>query len=144
VALAALSLFLLGILVSVSAAVIWSALLSAFLVYLVFCALNYRVLRITSTDEVLTLQFGLITWRIALSNVAGCTLDDTSLWRIGGAGLHFSPIHGRYRAMFNFLEYPRLLLTLHSKKGPVREVAFSTRHPEHLQSLIRQRMRGVA
>mgnify|MGYP000900013350 CR=1 FL=1 len=32
--------------------------------------------------------------------------------RYGGAGIHFMSIRGRYRASFNFLEYPRVVIAL--------------------------------
>jgi hypothetical protein len=65
-----------------------------------------------------------------MDNIEGCRQDETPLWRIGGAGLHFSPIQGRYRAMFNFLEYPRVVIALKIRKGLVRDVAFSTQYPD--------------
>ena len=67
-----------------------------------------------------------------------CYLDGTSLWRIGGAGIHFSSFERRYRAMFNFLEYPRVVVALKEKRGPVRDIAFSTQHPEEIMSLIQE------
>jgi hypothetical protein len=105
--------------------------------FFLFYALNYRILSIHITPEVLKLRFGLFTWKIAMSNIDSCFLDDTSLWRIGGAGIHFSPIKGRYRAMFNFLEYPRVVVSLKQKQGPVQDVAFSTQEPEKVLRLIR-------
>ena len=38
--------------------------------------------------------------------------------------------------MFNFLEYPRLVVTQKEKQGPVLEVAFSTQHPDELMQLV--------
>jgi hypothetical protein len=92
------------------------------------------------TPETLQLTFGIFTWKIAVTNIESCYLDKTSLWRIGGAGIHFTWIKGKYRAFWNFLEYPRVAVMLKRKKGAVREIAFSTRHPgqvtEHIQSRI--------
>jgi hypothetical protein len=105
--------------------------------FFLFYSLNYRTLRIRLTTEHLELKFGLFTWVVALENVEHCFLDDTSLWRIGGAGIHFSPIHGRYRAMFNFLEYPRVVIALKRRMGLVRDIAFSTRYPNEVIEKIR-------
>ena len=105
--------------------------------FFMFYSLNYRTLRIRLTTEHLELKFGLFTWVVALENVEHCFLDDTSLWRIGGAGIHFSPIHGRYRAMFNFLEYPRVVIALKRRMGLVREIAFSTQRPDEVVGRIR-------
>ena len=106
--------------------------------FFLFYALNYRVLVIHLTPDALHLRFGLFTWPIALNNIERCFLDETSLWRIGGAGIHFSPIQGRYRAMFNFLTYPRIVIALKEKRGPVRDIAFSTRQPDRLLTLLRE------
>jgi Ca2+/Na+ antiporter len=109
--------------------------LMLFFIFL-FYIFNYRVLQIRLTPETLTLRFGLFQWVLPIDNIQTCTLDRTSLWRIGGAGIHFSFFHGRYRAMFNFLEYPRLIIALKQKRGPVRDIAFSTRHPDQMIQLI--------
>jgi hypothetical protein len=103
-----------------------------------FYALNYRTLIIRLTPEILELRFGIFGWKIATTNIENCALDTTLLWRIGGAGIHFSPIHGRYRAMFNFLEHPRIVIALRQKHGLVQDIAFSTRHPAEVLRSIEQ------
>lgn len=120
----------------------WLAILllvvaALFLVYV----LTYRRLRIRLTREALTLRFGFIRWIIPTRTIEGCAPDTVSLWRIGGAGVHFTSIGRRYRAMFNFLEYPRVVVALRVKKGPVRDVVFSTRHPERVMRLIEEAVR---
>ncbi|HOU13247.1 MAG TPA: hypothetical protein PKZ84_09015 [Anaerolineae bacterium] len=113
-------------------------------VFLVFCgffafyALNYRTLIVQLSAEFLTLKFGVFTWKIPLEHIEACALDDISLWRIGGARIHFSFIRGRYRAMFNFLEHPRVVVRLKTKKGAVQDVAFSTRQPERVLQLLQE------
>ncbi len=57
--------------------------------------------------------------------------------RIGGAGIHFTWIKGKYRAFFNFLEYPRVVIFLKKKHGVVCEIAFSTEQPEKVIEIIR-------
>lgn len=104
-----------------------------------FYSINYRTLVIGINDHALSLQFGVFTWRISLSNIKAVFPDTTSLWRICGAGIHFTPLDGRYRAMFNFLEYPRLVIALKVKQGLVGDIAFSTRQPEELMRRIRDR-----
>jgi len=106
--------------------------------FFLFYSLNYRTLIIRLTPETLELRFGLFTWTIATDNIENCSLDDTSMWRIGGAGIHFSPIHGRYRAMFNFLEYPRVVIALKKKRGLVRDIAFSTHRPDEVLWFIQE------
>ena len=110
--------------------------LAGLAVFFGFYALNFRTLRIRLTPDVLQLTFGVFTWRVPIGNIEACRVDDVSLWRIGGAGIHFSPIQGRYRAMFNFLEFPRLVVMLRQGQGPVRAVAFSTRRVDELRQRV--------
>jgi hypothetical protein len=114
----------------------WITTLLCIFMFFLFCSLNYKTLKIRITSETLRLTFGIITWKIAITNIDTCYTDETSLFRIGGAGLHFTWIKGKYRAFWNFLEYPRVVLSLKKKHGVVREIAFSTRHPEQIMQVI--------
>ena len=101
-----------------------------------FYALNYRVLAIRISAENLHLRFGVFGWKVPLNSIEKVHADETSLWRIGGAGIHFIIMQRRYRAMFNFLAHRRVVLVLSTKKGLVQEIAFSTRHPEEVRRFI--------
>jgi hypothetical protein len=132
VALALLFLALLAWRVMASGfGVIAAGLLFLFLLFC-FYALNYRVLVIRILADKLILKFGVFGWTIPLHTIEEVYPDQTSLWRIGGAGIHFSIICGRYRAMFNFLEHGRVVVALSEKRGLVREVAFSTKNPDDI------------
>lgn len=106
-----------------------------------FYVLNYPVLRIRLTPAALELRFGVFRWRVPLENVADCRLDAglALLQRCGGAGIHFIFVRGRYRASFNFLEHPRLVIAFKHPRGPVRDLSFSTGKPEELLGLVRER-----
>jgi len=81
-----------------------------FLLFL-FYSVNFRTLIIQLTSKSLKLKFGIFTWVVPLDNVEECRLDEIPiLIRIGGAGIHFMLIRKRYRASFNFLEYPRVVI----------------------------------
>ena len=118
----------------------WSIALLLVAALFLFYSFNYRTLVIRIGPESLRLRFGLFEWAIPLENIETCAPDTLTLWRIGGAGIHFTPVAGRYRAMFNFLEYPRVVLLLKRKKGPVRDVVFSTAHPDEVIGLMRERI----
>ena len=106
-----------------------------------FCALNYRTLTIRLTTKPLKLTFGIFTWNVSLDNIESCRLDEIPiLMRMGGAGIHFMLIRRRYRASFNFLEYPRIVIAFKRKVGPVRDISFSTRRPDELLRLIQEAM----
>jgi hypothetical protein len=117
----------------------WSVFLLVVTAMFLFYSVNYRTLIIRIAADALRLRFGLFEWKVAKQNIEFCSPDAISLWRVGGAGIHFTSIDRRYRAMFNFLEYPRLVVGLKVKKGPVRDVIFSTRRPAELMALLRPR-----
>ena len=105
-----------------------------------YSGLNYQTLRITITEEVVLLKFGLIRWRTRLENIQTCKIDDSpNLIKYGGAGVHFAFVKGEYRAFFNFLEYPRILINFHQKQGLVQGVVFTTRQPEQVLEIINSR-----
>ena len=98
-----------------------AAVFFCFFALFFFYSINYRVLFVRLTSESLELTFGIFTWKVPLDNVEECCLDDIPmLMRIGGAGIHFMMIRKRYRASFNFLEHPRVVLAFKRKVGPVR------------------------
>jgi len=108
-----------------------------FLVFFLFYSVNYRTLIIHITPDFLKLKFGIFTWTVVMDNIETCTLDHLpTIMRLGGAGIHFMFIRGRYRASFNFLEYPRLAIAFKRKAGPVRDLSFSTRQPDEILSII--------
>jgi hypothetical protein len=112
--------------------------LCLFGVFLFYCV-NYRILIIRLTAEFLKLTFGIFTWTVALDNIEECCLDDIPvLMRMCGAGIHFMVIRKRYRASFNFLEYPRVVIALKRKVGPVQDISFSTRRPDDILHLIQE------
>lgn len=113
-----------------------SLFLSVFFLFYVF---NYRTLNIHLTTKTLKLKFGLFEWTIPMDNIENCRLDELPAFkRLGGAGIHFMKIRGRYRASFNFLEYPRVVIALKRKAGPVQDISFSTCQPDEIIKLIHQ------
>mgnify|MGYP001146975263 CR=1 FL=1 len=122
----------------------WVAILLLVLAcFFLFYTVNYKTLGILIRKEYLILKFGVFSWRIPLSNIDSFRLDDDIPWlmRNGGAGIHFMFVHGRYRASFNFLEHPRLVISFKDKVGPIVDLSFSTGRPDkilsHLDEVIR-------
>jgi hypothetical protein len=114
-----------------------AAVLFCLFCFFLFYSVNYRTLTIRLTAVSLELKFGLFTWTAQLDNIAACALDDLpGLMRQGGAGIHFTMVRKMYRASFNFLEHPRVVIALKSSRGPVRDISFSTRRPDELLRLI--------
>ncbi len=107
--------------------------------FFLFSLVNYRTLIIRLTSESLKLTFGIFTWTVPLNNVKECRLDDIPvLMRMGGAGIHFMIIRKRYRASFNFLEHPRVVIAFKRKAGLVQDISFSTRRPDDVLQLIQE------
>jgi hypothetical protein len=108
-----------------------------FFILFLFYTVNYRILSILITPKSLILKFGIFTWTIPLDNVAEFHLDDLpNLMRYGGAGIHCMFIRKRYRASYNFLEYPRIVIVLKSKFGIVQDISFSTRQPDKVIRIL--------
>jgi hypothetical protein len=105
--------------------------------FFLFYVVNYRRLVIELSARSLKLSFGIFSWNVALKNMAEARIDDVPTFkRLGGAGIHFMTVKGRYRASFNFLEHPRVVVAFKEKRGPVRDISFSTSRPEELLGLI--------
>ena len=114
------------------------AFICLFIIFL-FYSLNYRTLLIHLTPDSLKLTFGIFTWTIPVDNIQECSLDELPvIMKYGGAGIHFMFIRKRYRASFNFLEYPRIVIAFKRKVGLVRDISFSTRQPDDVLRLIQQ------
>jgi len=108
-------------------------LLLFLVIFFLFSTLNYRTLLIRLTPQALGLKFGVFSWTVPLSNVAACRLDDLPwVMRNGGAGVHFMMIRGRYRVSFNVLEFPRVVIALRQRVGPVVDVSFTTQRPDEV------------
>ena len=117
---------------------IFAAVLFCLSGFFLFYSVNYRTLIVRLTSE---LAFGIFTWTVPLDNIEESRLDDMPvLMRMGGAGIHFMFIRKRYRALFNFLEYPRVVIAFKRKVGPVQDISFSTRRPDdvlrHIQEAV--------
>lgn len=110
----------------------------AFFIFFLFYLLNFRTLTIRLTTRSLKLTFGLFSWEAPVENIETAELDEIPpLMYYGGAGVHFMMLRGRYRASFNFLEYPRLVVGFRQPMGVVREISFSTCRAEELLRLLR-------
>lgn len=120
----------------------WTTVFACFSALFLFYVVNYRVLVIQITEDSLHLTFGVFSWRIPFDNIESCQLDDNLPWlmKYGGAGIHFMMAHERYRASFNFLEHPRIVIGLKKKVGLVRDVSFTTRQPDEIIELIQEKI----
>ncbi len=115
--------------------------LAFFSVFFLFYTVNYRVLEIKLTAKALNVTFGIFSWEVPFSQIAGAQVDSLPVIKqYGGAGIHFMFVRKRYRASFNFLEHPRVVVVLKKKIGLVQDISFSTRHPDEVIQLIKDGM----
>lgn len=123
----------------------WLAIILLILsIFFMFYVINYRTLKLQITDRFIRLTFGIFTWTVPGENMAGCEMDEIPAWaRNGGAGIHFFMSGGRYRASFNFLEYPRVVIWFKQKKGPVEGISFSTQQPDEVLRLVQEIVPGL-
>jgi Ca2+/Na+ antiporter len=120
--------------------ILGSVFLCLFLIFL-FYSVNYRTLMIRLTQETLELKFGVFKWKVPMENVEACRLDElSSMQKYGGAGIHFLFVGKRYRASFNFMEHPRVLIEFKRKAGIVQDISFSTRRPDEVIQYIQNSM----
>ena len=99
------------------------AFICLFIIFL-FYSLNYRTLMIHLTTDSLKLTFGIFTWTIRVDNIQEYSLDELpAFMKYGGAGIHFMFVRKRYRASFNFLEYPRIVIAFKRKVGFVWDIS---------------------
>jgi hypothetical protein len=106
-----------------------------------FYVLNYRLLKIYITEEYLSLRFGIVGWKTPLANIKQVSQDDSPWWiKYGGAGVHFAFVNKHYRAFYNFLEFPRLLVTFHQKQGLVQALVFTSRDPDRILEILSERL----
>jgi len=122
----------------------WNGLAVVFLVLsclFLFYVVNYRTLTIRITSGALKLSFGIFSWTVPFENIENCSLDEIPLFmKYGGAGIHFMMIRKRYRASFNFLEYPTVVVSFKNKVGPVQDISFSTRKPAEVIKFIHEKI----
>ena len=112
-------------------------ILLCFAVVFLFYTLNYRTLVILISPQALKLKFGLFGWTEKLDNIASCSIDQLPwMLQYGGAGVHFMTVNQRYRASYNFLEYPRVVIKLKRKRGLVSDLSFTTRQPEQVIHIL--------
>lgn len=111
--------------------------LLVFFFFFLFYVFNYRKLEITLEAEGLQLKFGIFHYQVLYNNIASVRPDQIpAILRLGGAGIHFMSVYGRYRMSMNFLEHPRILVEFRHKVGPVRDLSFSTQSPDQLIDAI--------
>ena len=105
---------------------------------LVFLVLTIMFSRVTiqMTPERISIGYGLIKQKIPWGIIEDCHLDETPAIRYGGSGIRVTKIGEKWRIVFSIVGGPRVVLSV--TEGKYKEVAFSTKNPDQVMSLIKQ------
>jgi len=103
--------------------------------------INFSRLIIRMTHRSLSVGYGIFKRTILWENVENCYLDDASTIRYGGWGIRIGRVKGKWRLVYNVIGGHRVVLSL--KKGRFKEFVFSTKNPEEVMNVVKQRIGRV-
>ncbi|MGC9443319.1 MAG: hypothetical protein ACP5E9_00060 [Candidatus Methanospirareceae archaeon] len=101
-------------------------------------AITFSTLRITLSPRSIVVRFGRIKRTIPWDLIERCYMDKVTNLRYGGWGIRIGRVGGKWRLVFTIIGAPRVVLTL--KRGRFKEFVFSTRRPDEMVRIIRQRI----
>ena len=103
--------------------------------------INFSRLSIEMTARSIVVGYGICKRRIPWENIERCYKDATSSIRYGGWGIRVGRVEGNWRLVYNVMGAPRVVLSL--KSGFFREFVFSTKNPEAVMTIVRQKIGRV-
>jgi len=101
-------------------------------------AITFSTLVIKLTPHSVVVGFGIIKRTIPWELIERCYVDEVTSLRYGGWGIRIGRVRGKWRLVYNIIGAPRVVLAL--KRGGFDEFVFSTKHPDEVMRLIRQRI----
>lgn len=110
-------------------------LMGAYMLMLGVFLFSFATLRISATMRGITAGYGRMRYHVAWENIMSYELDRrTSTMAYGGYGLRFSTRKGKGMIVYNITGAATIILE--QKQGRFKYVAFSTKRPDELISLI--------
>jgi len=102
--------------------------------------INFSRLTIRMTPRYISVGYGIIKHSILWENVEDCYLDEASTTRYGGWGIRIiAKVKGKWRLVYNVQGGgPRIVLSL--KRGRFKEFVFSTKNPEEVIKIAKERI----
>jgi hypothetical protein len=100
--------------------------------------INFSRLTIRMTPRYISVGYGIIKHSILWENVEDCYLDEASTIRYGGWGIRIAKVKGKWRLVYNVVGGPRIVLS--SKRGRFKEFVFSTKNPEEVIKIAKERI----
>ena len=84
----------------------------------------------------ISVGYGIIKYTILWENIEGCSLDESSALKYGGAGIRITREEGKWWLVFSVIGGPRVVVSL--RKGKFRTVIFSANHPQEVVKIIKE------
>ena len=100
--------------------------------------INFSRLTIRMTPGSISVGYGIIKHSILWENVEDSYLDEASTIRYGGWGIRIAKVKGKWRLVYNVIGGPRIVLSL--KRGRFKEFVFSTKNPEEVIKIAKERI----
>lgn len=100
--------------------------------------INFSRLIIRMTHRSLFVDYGIFKHTIHWENIEDCYPDEASVIRYGGWGIRIGRVKGKWRQVYNVIGGPRVVLLL--KKGRFKEFVFSTKNPEEVMKVVKERI----
>lgn len=104
-------------------------------IFLAFLIINFHCLTIKLTNQAITVGIGFVQSSIEWEKVLDIFMDEGTSLKYGGWGLRTRKYGDTRRKVYSLMKLPRVILTL--KEGKFGEIAFSTKNPEKLISIIK-------
>jgi hypothetical protein len=101
-------------------------------------AFNFRKLRIELSPQAVVVGYGIAKRMIPWEAIERCYRDEVSNLRYGGWGIRIGRVQGKWRLVYNTPGAPRVVLSVN--RGWFDEFVFSTKHPEEVLRLVRERI----
>ncbi len=101
-------------------------------------AFNFRTLRIELSPQAVVVGYGIAKRMIPWEAIERGYRDEVSNLRYGGWGIRIGWVQGKWRLVYNTPGTPRVVLAVN--RGWFDEFVFSTRNPDEVLNLIRQRI----
>jgi hypothetical protein len=113
-------------------------LIIIFLVIIVFIGINFSVMIIKIGAKYMVVSFGIFKKFFAWESIESCREDDRHAMKYGGWGVRFARIEGMPVMAYIVENTPRVVLVLKDHK--YKEFVFSTKNPQDVLNIIRQKI----
>ncbi len=105
---------------------------------IILIGVNFSVFTIRATPDYLLLTFGLLKKRINWGDIENCEIVNIPWTKFGGLGIRMTKLNGKMTLAYIVEKAPKVALEVKGQK--YKMLVFSTRKPEELINIIRQKI----